>query len=181
MEHENTVEKKRGIRGMWASLVSPGKKRRLAVVLGVVVVIVAVVTVAALTGRLAVVLKSPNQRVSVVQAVCDTTVVDKFNTLMDAYYGGVSSEETMKALNSLESNFSKDAAYAQDSTCLFIQYRAAIVRNNYADAKQAVDQLQQRIDAGVFVDGRIDGLASMSSIRQTLDQLAPEQIEEMND
>ena len=135
-------------------------------------VLVAGVIIAVLTGLIAVVFKSPHQKVVLAGTVCNTIMVDRYNSTMTGYYGD-DRAGGLTALNTLSDEIEKRAGAAQDASCLFIRYRVALLNNQYATAKDNLDKLSDQVSAGNSADTRLDGLTSLASMRRSLTAIDP--------
>lgn len=130
--------------------------------------------VALITGYMTVIVKMPAQRVLVLSPVCDDSVVDEFNSILDSYYFGEGSRsEAVEAANALVTDFSKKANYKADATCIFIAYKVAYLKGDSTTAQQAVDTLKELVATGRFVDTRVSGLVNIESMSESVGIITP--------
>ena len=149
-------------------------KQRMRLTLWIVVtVLVLGIIIALITGLVAAVLKSPSQKVVLAGTACDTILVDRYNTAMTGYYGD-DRTSGLKTLSTLSDEIGKRAGAEHDATCLFIRYRAALLNNQYAAAKDNFDKLSTQVNAGNSVDTRLDGVSSLASMQRDLTTIDPD-------
>lgn len=152
-----------------------------AIVTIVIAVLVVGCMVALAAGWLVVVAKTPGQKVVVSANVCDTDVVNKFNTTMTSYYKGTLSGDISTELSSQISNFKKNSSYTQDPSCLFIEYTAAAIKGDGTTATDIAGKIRKLADAGKFVDNRINSMTSLTGMEQAATQLSPREEPEFDD
>lgn len=157
-----TVTKKRGM---------PKISRRWLIVGAVVVAVLAVTIFAFISGRLAVVVKSPTQKVVVSETVCADTVIQNYNSAVEAYYKGDVTQ--LDVLGSMIDDFSKNASYIKDPNCMFIKYQLAILKSDYVTAKDAADTLKQLFNKGMFASGNLSGLLGADGMDAQLNIIQP--------
>lgn len=164
----------------------PGKKRRMsrktlvtaAAAVGALLVVGLVV--AALTGRFVVTFKSPEQKIVIIPGVCGEQIIAKYNNALLGYYGDTPDEAVAK-LTSLVAEFSRNQNYKNDSNCLFIGYRVALLKQDYPVASDMFGQLKKQIEKGQFVDGNLDGLSSIAGMESALSLVKPSTGENFED
>lgn len=142
----------------------------------VAAVLVLGVVVAFALGLVAVVFKSPHQKTVLAGNSCGTTVVERYNTAMTAYYGD-GRAAVLKSLTTLSDEIAKGAGWEQDASCLFIRYRVASLTSNYAVAKDMLAKLEVQVERGNSPDGRLDGLGSVKDMARTVELLNPDKEE----
>jgi hypothetical protein len=173
MENEVPEKRKRTLKDLMARMVSSKKRKTLTIVLGVGALLAIGIVIALFTGWLAVIAKTPGQKVVVVASVCNEAKVNKFNTIMDGYYGDGDTQTAGADLSSLITDITKNSSYKQDPTCVFMKYRQAVLSSDYQTAKDMVDQLGRLAKTGKYTDAQVKGLTSIDTMGQALNQIAP--------
>lgn len=152
------------------------KKRRglVRVLLGVVLVAaVGYVVYMIALGRAVIVVKEPSERVLVVANVCDTTLIDTFNTLMMSRVNEESDTraQAVAKLAELSDTIAKKADYAHDASCVFMRYDIARVQLQYATAKEMADTLLTLEQEGRFPSTHIDSLTSTEMTKDNVEHV----------
>ena len=139
-----------------------------------------VLIIAVVSGFIAITFKMPNQKVVLFSQVCDEDTVSNYNTAARESYGDTP-ESGMVALDSLSLDISKRPGYDGDPTCVFIRYRVAVMRKDYATAQSAFDTYVKLVDSSLFANGQLEGLSSVKQMETALGFIKPIQETEFDD
>jgi hypothetical protein len=136
------------------------------------IIIFLLVFLVSFSGRLAVVVKQPNQAVLLRSTVCDTNIVDKFNSDSSKYYqlsGGSSNLVINKQpIKDLVADIKSKSNFENDPTCQAIIFWAAVQDDNYKSAKSAYDQLTSLHNRRIFADSNLRGAQPLFTYKDTL-------------
>lgn len=172
MENELSTKTKRSFKGMMGSVFE--SKKKTAVFVGGVIVTVAIVglVIAAVTGRLAVVFKNPNQAVVVTGGVCGDGSISEYNEIAaNTYIDQV--EEMQTKFDSLVTSITKNETYKNDLNCVYMVYQHAYQGRDYATASEMLELTKTLVNEGQMIDMRLQNLAGVASMESTLDSISP--------
>lgn len=136
--------------------------------------------VALLTGLMTVIFKLPSQKVVVFPGVCGSAAIDEYNTIMTNAIAETS-EQTIPKLDNLVSDFQQNSAYDGDSNCLYISFRVAYIKKDVSAAQGFFDKLKAKVEGGQPIDGRLQGIASISNMEEGLVSITPNQEDGVDD
>jgi|GEM_PF-4409693 len=158
IDTDKSVHSNRKPRGVWfyTALIS----------LGCLVLIVSLGVAGALTNRLAVVVKSPNTRVTTIVNVCNESVINSYNSAMDSYYQGY--PEAVDTLSTIVTDFSKQAGYEGDPNCAYIKFRLALLKSDSSSAQTQIDTISTLSSQNKYLDARLYGVTSIDAMRATV-------------
>lgn len=169
------------VRASFLALPQDNRKKIIWIGSLVAAVVVIGLVIAALTGFLNISFKYPNERIVVSPNVCPSTVVQQFNDALASRYSDASQVSNTTAVRQVVDDFSKNKSSEQDPTCLFMKYRYAIMTNDHATAKTAVERLEQLATQGLYVNGRVKGLVGFSDMNQAVQLITPEAEKQFDD
>lgn len=155
---DKSIHSNRKSRGVWfyAALVS--------VVCLVIVVVLGLA--GTLTGRLAIVVKNPNTRITMVVNVCGESVINSYNSAMDSYYQGYS--DAIDKISTTVSDFSKLSGYEGDPSCAYIKFRLALLKSDSSSAQTQIDIISTLSSQNKYIDARLYGVTSIDAMRATV-------------
>lgn len=136
------------------------KQLPLIIVLGLLLLGVAAVAVAIMTGYLTVTVKEPSQNVAVRAQVCGDDVVSKYNEAIKA--------ETLDAyksqLKTVFEDVDKRAGKEDDATCAFVIYRYYLYENQTEQVNSAVENLKKLSNEGAYPSNKLADPQSIDQI-----------------
>lgn len=149
------------------------KAGRYVVVAGLacLVLLLALGAIGIATNRLAVIVKSPDSRISITENVCDERVINEYNTVMARYDDGYSDAVTL--MQSVVDKFSKQSNYKNDPNCIHIEFELAVLKSDKAAASASVNRMSALISQGRHADLRLRGVADIDEMRSTIASMSP--------
>lgn len=157
-----------------SSLATKGKGRKRGkgffILMIVVVVVVIGVVIAHLMGYLQVIIKQPTEMVLVRSVVCDSSIVNEYNTASRVIVSSSDErKEYVKGISAVANKVKGLPEYQQDPTCLYILYSESVLNNDITMAKGYYDQLRPLVESGNFVDTRLDNLLGLDAMKGRLE------------
>ncbi len=176
MEGENS-QTTQAVKGVFGSAKKPKKR---VIVFAVAGVLVLVTIVALATGFLAITFKTPGQRVVLASQVCASDTVGKYNDAMNKYYNDTPVAD-VAGLDALVSDISKRTSYTNDSNCVFMKYRVAILKKDHVTAKTMLHRYEQLTSEGQSASATLDGLLSIKEMENALRLISPSPESDVNE
>ena len=124
----------------------------------------------ALTGRLAVSIKQPDQRMVVRSEVCGEAIVARYNKAVSAVRP---SDPTPSEVTKLVKEFSAVKGYENDPTCLYIKFHTLLDKGTYAEANNIYQTMLKLANQGNFANTKLYNMAGLDSMKYELSAIKP--------
>ena len=151
-------------------------KAKIATIITITLLVLGVLALAYLlaSGRLAIVMKDPAEKLGSTRAiVCDSAMVDKYNTasFLQVRQGEEAPSMDIDGLKKLSENIKQQNLYEADPTCQAILFWTAVITKDVATAERSHAELVKLHDDQQFVDNNLSGDQSLKNYNAQLDIL----------
>ena len=111
----------------------------------------------------------------VAQAVCDSTIVSKYNDAMFVTQRSGSDVSSIdeSGVKAVKTDIKAKAGYEKDATCQALLFFIAINDSDYPSAKSAYQEVKQLHSNGIFPDNNIRGSDALFNYQNLLNGIDP--------
>lgn len=134
-------------------------RRKSALIIGGIALLVVVVAVGILTKRIALALL-PGTKATVITEICSDSDIAKFNTLIRNDYD---------SLGILMKDIETRPNYKNDTSCVFMEYRYFYGELQYSKAVEMANRYKELINSGSYSNSKISIDQSISTLDRTLE------------
>lgn len=147
-------------------------KISLRVVSVLAIVTVIVFGIAALLGYVRIDIRQPGQVAKNSDAVCDSQDIQAYNKFVTMFTANDQEQKDKAAqMQAQLDTLKKKRGFAEDPSCVFIEYAAAIVGNNAEVAEQKYAALEAFSKKGLYPSNEILDIVSLNSMKDRIEAL----------
>lgn len=157
-----------------------GRNKKFFIAGGSLGVLLLATVIMAVTGRLAIAFKTPEQKLVVVTTQCGTDVVERYNEGIRLYTSAGTEFAGLDALGTVARDIDGQN-YQDDPTCAFIRYSVAVIKKDHDTAQKNYELYRRLVEDGGIADPRTSRLANLDDMKSEVEYLVPVDGKEYDD